>query len=288
MANYGPPGSGGPSPWHEPGHDEAYGGQRHGGQPYGGDGQPYGGGQGHGGRSYDDGQSHGGGRSYDGGPSYGGGQSHHGGQSYGGGYGPGASGSPYRGSGHDAGHGDDSQDTATYPPYQDGAAETAYAGQPVSPSERGRGRGRIFAVLATVLVLVLGGATAFYLLGTDDETPTPVAAPTPEEAPVTPAEPDDEDETPAGTPSEGSSTDPRFVEPGQCVRNEGPAGGKPKLVISECAPKSYEVLRRFDGETSGERDAEAKCAPVDGYTNWYFYDSELDSLDFVLCLKQRD
>ncbi|QOC95037.1 hypothetical protein ID554_13535 [Micromonospora craniellae] len=155
------------------------------------------------------------------------------------------------------------------------------------PPERGRGRGRIVAVMATVLVLVLGGATAFYLLGQDEETPTPVSAPTPEAAAVTPVGPDDEDEAPASSPSDTSSTDPRFVEPGQCVRNEGPAGGKPKLVISDCVPKSYEVLRRFDGKTSGERDAEAKCAPVDGYTNWYFYDSELDSLDFVLCLEQR-
>ncbi|WP_375373504.1 hypothetical protein [Micromonospora sp. ATA51] len=47
------------------------------------------------------------------------------------------------------------------------------------------------------------------------------------------------------------------------------------------------MLRRFDGATSGEKDAQAKCAKVDGYTNWYFFDSELDTLDFVLCLKQR-
>jgi hypothetical protein len=26
---------------------------------------------------------------------------------------------------------------------------------------------------------------------------------------------------------------------------------------------------------------------VPNYTKWYFYDSELDSLDFVLCLKER-
>ena len=47
------------------------------------------------------------------------------------------------------------------------------------------------------------------------------------------------------------------------------------------------MLRRIDGATSGEKDAAAKCAKVDGYTNWYFFDSELDTLDFVLCLKQR-
>ena len=48
-----------------------------------------------------------------------------------------------------------------------------------------------------------------------------------------------------------------------------------------------EVLKRVDGATSGEKDAESKCAVVRGYTNWYFYDSELDGLDFVLCLRAR-
>lgn len=59
------------------------------------------------------------------------------------------------------------------------------------------------------------------------------------------------------------------------------------MLISGCGAKTYQVLRRFDGATSGEKDAQAKCAKVDGYTNWYFFDSELDTLDFVLCLKQR-
>ena len=38
--------------------------------------------------------------------------------------------------------------------------------------------------------------------------------------------------------------------------------------------------------TTGEADAETKCSKVSKYTKWYFYDSELDSLDFVLCLKE--
>lgn len=91
---------------------------------------------------------------------------------------------------------------------------------------------------------------------------------------------------PSGAAPE-SSADPRFAKVGQCVRNDGAAGGKPKLLISGCVAKSYEVLSRVDGATSGERDAEAKCSKVEGYTNWYFFDSELDTLDFVLCLKQR-
>ncbi|WP_425412993.1 LppU/SCO3897 family protein [Micromonospora nigra] len=143
-------------------------------------------------------------------------------------------------------------------------------------------------VVAAVLLFVLGGgALMLHLLDRDEQDRTPVAAP----GGPTPAT--SEGGLTGGTalqpsaPAPESSADPRFVKAGECVRNEGPAGGRPKLLISECAPASYEVLRRFDGETSGEKDAEAKCARVPGYTNWYFFDSELDTLDFVLCLKQR-
>ncbi|MFI6264382.1 hypothetical protein [Micromonospora sp. NPDC051006] len=160
-----------------------------------------------------------------------------------------------------------------------------YGGDPAPPPPR-RGRGPLIAVLAVVTLLVLaGGAALFVLLGQDE--PAPVAGPT---QPATAGGPDADVADPTDVPSAPapeSSADPRFVKVGQCVRNEGTAGGKPKLLISDCAPKSYEVLRRIEGVTSGEKDAEAKCAKVSGYTNWYFFDSELDTLDFVLCLKQR-
>ncbi|WP_431917393.1 LppU/SCO3897 family protein [Micromonospora wenchangensis] len=148
----------------------------------------------------------------------------------------------------------------------------------------GRGRGLLVAVLVVLGVLVLGGGILWYLLDDDDGSPSTTGA----VLPTAPVEPDGATSGPtATTPAPASSADPRFVKAGQCVRNEGPAGGKPKLLITACAPKTYEVLRRFDGATSGERDAEAKCGVVEGYTNWYFFDSELDTLDFVLCLKQR-
>ena len=41
------------------------------------------------------------------------------------------------------------------------------------------------------------------------------------------------------------------------------------------------------GATTGESDAERKCSKVTGYTNWFFYDSDLDDLDVVLCLKKQ-
>lgn len=87
-------------------------------------------------------------------------------------------------------------------------------------------------------------------------------------------------------PEPQSSEDARFVGKGQCVRNEGTADDSPDLKIVSCASGTYEVLKRVDGRTTGERDAETKCSKVAKYTKWYFYDSELDSLDFVLCLKE--
>ena len=169
------------------------------------------------------------------------------------------------------------------PPY--GGGQPPYA-EPTPPK---RGKGPLLVVVIVLAVLLLGGVGAYWMLGRDEQSPTggttaatePAADPTGEAAP--PSEPADTTPT---TAAPASSTDPRFVKAGQCVANEG-GGGQPKLVIADCAPKTYEVLRRIDGATSGKKDAEAKCGKVAGYTDWYFFDSELDTLDFVLCLKRR-
>lgn len=168
-----------------------------------------------------------------------------------------------------------------YPPAE------PYADPTPPPKRR---RGPLIAVLAVLAALVLGGAATLYMLNPDDAAPA--AGPTaPTSVAGEPSAEALESAAPAApatsAPAPASSADPRFVKVGQCVRNEGAAGGKPKLVITGCAAKTYQVLRRFDGPTTGEKDAEAKCAKVAGYTNWYFFDSELDTLDFVLCLKQR-
>ncbi|MFI0792084.1 hypothetical protein ACH4OY_05180 [Micromonospora rubida] len=176
-----------------------------------------------------------------------------------------------------------------------GPGRPAHTRAPAPPPSRGRGRGPLIAVLATlVVVLLLGGGSLVWYLLNRDEAPEgtgqaqPTADATPEKRPASPTAPAPTAAAPAPTAAAPeSSADPRFVKAGQCVRNTGPAGGKPKLLITPCAPKTYEVLRRFDGQTSGEKDAEAKCAKVNGYTNWYFFDSQLDTLDFVLCLKSR-
>ncbi|WP_442934103.1 LppU/SCO3897 family protein [Micromonospora sp. CPCC 205561] len=178
------------------------------------------------------------------------------------------------------------------PPYASWADGTAspYADGPAPTPGRRRGRGPVVAVLATVAVLLLVGAAAvFHLLGQDEGTPvaTPSGSSSPTAGTGTPGAPASAAAPAPSAPAPESSADPRFVRAGQCVRNVGPVDGKPKLLISACAPQTYEVLRRIDEATSGEKDAAAKCAGVDGYTNWYFFDSELDTLDFVLCLKQR-
>ncbi|WP_262285048.1 flagellar basal body protein FliL [Micromonospora sp. MA102] len=173
------------------------------------------------------------------------------------------------------------------PPYQGYPADPGYGGQPpyAEPTPPRRGRGPLLVVLVVLAVLLLGGAGAYWFLGRDDAGEGGTASPSASAAAPTGAASD-----PAGAPTTppapASSTDPRFVKAGQCVANEG-GSAEPKLVITDCAPKTYQVLRRIDGSTSGKKDAESKCAKVEGYTDWYFFDSRLDTLDFVLCLKRR-
>lgn len=174
------------------------------------------------------------------------------------------------------------------PPYQAYPADPGYGGQPpyAEPTPPKRGKGPLLVVLVVLAVLLLGGAGAYWVLGRDDATPTggTASSSAPGTEPTGAAsEPADAATTP---PAPASSTDPRFVKAGQCVANEG-GSAQPKLVITECGAKTYQVLRRIDGSTSGKKDAESKCAKVEGYTDWYFFDSQLDTLDFVLCLKRR-
>ncbi len=198
-------------------------------------------------------------------------------------------GAPY-GGGTDTPYGHDPR-TPYGGSYQPTPPTPTYGGQPYrpdgpygeDPAPSRRGRGPLIAVLAVVLLVVAVAGVFWFRRGQSD--PAPAAAPSSSAAAGEPSADAVEPAPSAAAPE--SSADPRFAKVGQCVRNDGTAGGKPKLLISGCTAKSYEVLSRIDGPTSGERDAEAKCGKVEGYTNWYFFDSELDTLDFVLCLKQR-
>ena len=163
-----------------------------------------------------------------------------------------------------------------YPTYDASAGAPPAWSQPSAPARR---RNTPIVALVVVLgLLICGGlgTTAWLLANRNDKgSETPGAQPTAGAATTTAAvEP-------------RSSEDARFVTKGECVRNEGTADA-PDMKIVPCASGTYEVLKRFDGRTTGEADAESKCSKVPKYTKWYFYDSELDSLDFVLCLRERD
>lgn len=148
----------------------------------------------------------------------------------------------------------------------------------------GFGVRRLVLVLGVTLLICGAASVTGYLLVRDEKTPvTDLTAPDP--TPATSTAPSAAP-TASATPLPQSSTDVRFVAVGQCVRNEG-GNDDPKLTITPCGPRTYEVLERFDGATTGKDDARSKCAAVPGYTDWYFFDSPLDVLDYVLCLKSR-
>lgn len=150
-------------------------------------------------------------------------------------------------------------------------------GQPPPPRQRRNPPVMLLVVLLGMLACGGLGTTAWLLKERGDAAQGKVAA----SAPATSAPADQ-----AVVPVPAGSADARFVKKGQCVRNEN-TPEKPEMKIVACASGTLEVLKRVDGRTTGEADAENKCSKVPNYTKWFFYDSELDSLDFVLCLRDR-
>jgi hypothetical protein len=132
----------------------------------------------------------------------------------------------------------------------------------------------VLVVALGVLIVVGLGATAWLLnqrRGADDKQAAPTASATAQ----------------LPGPAPQGSEDARFyVKKGDCVVNEG-TDEEPNMRATACTTGTYEVLERIKGKTTGEKDAERKCAKVTGYTKWFFYDSPLDELDFVLCLKEH-
>ncbi|GAA3781138.1 hypothetical protein GCM10022225_81910 [Plantactinospora mayteni] len=169
------------------------------------------------------------------------------------------------------------------------APDPSWSTSTPDPMPKGGGNRAFVAVLVGLAVLVLGGAAVGVYLFGRDETPSDAQPPATEqtEEPTGQANvPDEQAPTTAPATPDSPSTDARFVKAGQCVRNEGTEAA-PKLAITSCAPQTYEVLARYNGVTTGAPDAKAKCAQVQNYTNFYFFNSELDELDFVLCLRKR-
>jgi hypothetical protein len=150
--------------------------------------------------------------------------------------------------------------------------------QPAVPPPRKRTNGPILAVVIVLGLLICGGlGTTAWLVRRSDATEARTTGDT--SAPSRSA-------TQVAAPEPQNSENARFVAKGECVRNEGNADDSPELKIVPCISGTFQVLKRVDGRTTGEADAESKCSKVDKYTKWYFYDSELDSLDFVLCLRE--
>ncbi|MGI5146557.1 LppU/SCO3897 family protein [Plantactinospora sp. CA-294935] len=166
------------------------------------------------------------------------------------------------------------------------APDPSWSTSTPDPMPKGRGNRAFVAVLVGLAVLVLGGAAIGVYLLNRDEPPADAQPSTTEQT----EEPADQASLPAEpaptTAPAAPPTDARFVKAGQCVRNEG-TEATPKLAITNCAPQTYEVLARYNGATTGAQDAKTKCAQVRNYTNFYFFNSELDELDFVLCLRKR-
>ena len=147
-------------------------------------------------------------------------------------------------------------------------------GQPI-PTAPPKRNTPIVALVVTlgVLICVGLGATAWMLNERNNHKPQAQATPS------------DAAQNPGPVPL--GSEDARFnVKKGDCVVNEG-TDEVPEMRVNACTSGTYQVLARINGRTTGEKDAEAKCAKVQGYTKWYFYDSPLDELDFVLCLKEH-
>jgi hypothetical protein len=156
------------------------------------------------------------------------------------------------------------------PPF--GGSGSMWGQTPPPPSKRNT---PIIALVVTLGVLIcIGlGTTAWMLKLRNDNKAAPKAT-----ASDTAANP--------GVAPRGSE-DARFnVKKGDCVVNEG-TDDVPEMRATACTSGTYQVLERVDGKTTGEKDAEQKCSKVSGYTKWYFYDSALDDLDFVLCLKEH-
>lgn len=172
-----------------------------------------------------------------------------------------------------------------FPPSGDqGYSDPAFwAASPAAPPAQPHNR-RQTALIITVAVLALllgvGGFTAFLL---SDRTPSaqPSTGPTgPATATAGPTGTATRGPTgsPTGNPPAG---DVRNVSVGQCVINEG-TETSPVMRVVPCGRDTYEVLARIN-ETADVK----RCSTVKDYQFHYFYNSELDSLDFVLCLKRR-
>ena len=156
-----------------------------------------------------------------------------------------------------------------YPGYQ--PTQPPWTPQPPPPQKNSRQTVLIVVIVVLALLLGIAGFTAFWLTNRDRPG---TAAPGPSEsatsAPTSTAQP----------PTSAATGDFRTVAKGQCVVNDG-TEKDPKLRIVPCAKNTLVVLERINATTD-----RTKCSAVKGYEYFFYYDSTLDTLDFVLCMKK--
>jgi hypothetical protein len=154
-------------------------------------------------------------------------------------------------------------------------------GAPTPPPKKGKGL--LITIIAVLLVLVCGagGTVAFFAFKGAKKVADVAASSNPTATP-TPTSSTAKSPTATSTPTETATTDTgRNIKAGDCLVNDG-TSDSPKLRKVPCAANTFEVLQRFDGTAD-----KGKCTTVAGSTASYFYDSPVNSLDYVLCMKQR-
>src|SRR5439155_7423274 len=151
------------------------------------------------------------------------------------------------------------------------------------PPPKKRGSGLLITLVVVLAVLVCGGGAAGAYVafkpkgnakGTATATSTGKAATQPTGAATTAAP------TPTDTGGEPAD-DAATAQVGDCLANQG-TNDKPALKKVACKAGVFEVLKRFDGTADVK-----KCTGVAGYTHNYYFKTDSEASNFVLCMKQR-
>ncbi len=176
---------------------------------------------------------------------------------------------------------------------QDGGYGPEPGWEEPEPPERSS-TGLIVTLVVVVAVVLAGAGAAYVYLWRGDDKPVAASQSAPSAGPSGEAQtgteqPGQDDQTgqagqaaSTASPAPEASAEARFAAKGQCLVNDG-TNEKPKMRIVTCAPNTYQVLARFDGTT----DFKTQCGKVKDYQFHYYFDAELNDLDFVLCLKKR-
>jgi len=144
---------------------------------------------------------------------------------------------------------------------------------------RRKGSGVLIGFLVVfVLVLLAGGAGAVYFLTRSDGKGSPAAQPSAQPEASGPVE----SGSPAPSASKSSAPEAaRVAKVGECLKIGG-TKDNPAITKVACGAGTFQVLKRLDGTAD-----RAGCVGVERYSDYYFFDSEVNAEDFVLCLQRR-